>query len=217
MTTFSVHGTAIRSVPPERAQLRLQVVFEGADRGKVLSRTIEVHRRVTEQARRHQESGAATWWGADRVQAMPFKEYVKNSDRRITKFRSSASVTVRFQDFEALAEWVAQVGALDGVSVSGIDWELTQHTRRETEKATRIDAVRDAVVRAQDYATALGLGEPRLVAVFEPGLRPHAGPASPPPAAFAARGAPASAGASADLKAGDVDTRAEVSADFVTD
>ncbi|UFU05961.1 SIMPL domain-containing protein [Ruania halotolerans] len=216
MTTFSVHGTATRSLPPERAQLHLLVGFEGTNRGSVLNQTLEAHRHVTDAARRHQDSGAATWWGADRVQAAPFKEYVKDSKRTITKFRSSASVTVRFLDFGVLAEWVAQVGTLDGVSLGGVTWELTQRTRREMEKATRVDAVRDAVVRAGDYAAALGLAEPRLVAVFEPGLRPNAG-AGPPSQAFATRGAPAPAGASADLKAGDVDINAEVTADFVSE
>ncbi|QOR70191.1 SIMPL domain-containing protein [Ruania alkalisoli] len=215
MTTFSVYGTATRSLPPERAQLRLHVTFEGRDRGSVLSRTIQVHRQVTEQARRHQESGAATWWGADRVQASAFKEYRKDSDTTITKFRSVASVTVRFQDFDALSAWVTEIGAVEGVSVAGISWELTQATRRAAEKATRQDAVRDAVVRASDFAAALGLAEPRLEAVYEPGLRPHASGGAAPQAFASRAGAPASQ--APDLKAGDVDVTAEVSADFVSD
>ncbi len=217
MTRISVHGRATHSHRPERAQVRIAITLEGQDRAAVLAESTEAHRAVTEQAREHVDSGAATWWGAEQVRSQSVKEYVKDSDTTITKFRATSQVLVRFQDFDALGAWVSSVGQRRGVNVQGISWELTQQARRDAEARARTAALQDAVARAADYAAALGGGTARLAAVYEEGLRPNTTGGPGGPAAFGARAggsAPGSVSALA-LQPGDVDVTAVISADFV--
>ena len=217
MTRISVHGRATHSHRPERAQVRIAITLEGQDRSAVLAESTAAHNAVAEQARAHADSGAATWWGAEQVRSQPVKEYVKDSDTTITKFRATSQVLVRFQDFSALASWVNVIGQQRGVNVQGISWELTQQTRRAAEAQVRRAALTDAVNRAADYAAVLDSGTPRLEAVYEEGLRPNTTGGPGGPAAFGARtggGAPGGGGALA-LQPGDVDMTAVLSADFV--
>src|SRR5690625_630456 len=125
MTRISVHGRATQSHRPLRAQVRIAVTLEGRDRAAVLAESTAMHNQGAEQARAHADAGAATWWGAEQVRSQPVKEYIKDSDTTITKFRATSQVLVRFQDFDALAAWVSTVGEQRGVNVQGISWELT--------------------------------------------------------------------------------------------
>lgn len=216
MTRISVYGRATHSHRPERAQVRTAITLEGQDRSAVLAESTAAHNAVAEQARAHVESGAATWWGAEQVRSQPVKEYVKDSDTTITKFRATSQVLVRFQDFDALAAWVSAIGERRGVNVQGISWELTQQARRAAEAQVRRAALTDAVTRAADYAAALGAGTPQLEVVYEEGLRPNStgGPGGPAFAARAGGGAP-HGGAAVTLQPGDVDVTAVLSADFL--
>lgn len=217
MIRISVHGHASRSHRPLRAQVRIAVSLEGRDRPAVLAETTATHNQVAEQARALVDSGAGTWWGAEQVRSHAFKEYVKDSDTTITKFRAASQVQVRFQDFAALSAWIGAVSEQRGVNVQGISWELTQQARREAEARARAEAVTDAITRAKDYAAALGAGTPELESVFEDGLRPNTGGAGPVPAPMVARAAAAPGGGAGGLalEPGDVEVTAVVSADFV--
>jgi hypothetical protein len=73
-------------------------------------------------------------------------------------------VSADFVDFEVLGQWVLT----DGLTVSGIEWELDEPTREATERDVRQAALRDAVARAQDYADAIGAGPVRVTGVREP-------------------------------------------------
>lgn len=217
MTRISVHGRATHSHRPSRAQVRIAVWLEGRDRSTVLAQSTATHNEVAEQARAQADSGAATWWGAEQVRSQPVKEYVKDSDTTLTKFRATSQVVVRFQDFDALAAWVSTIGERRGVNVQGISWELTQQERRAAEARARTAALSDAMARAADYAAALGAGTPRLEVVYEEGLRPNTTGGPGGPSAFGARtgaGAPGGA-ATIALQPGDVDVSAVLSADFV--
>ncbi len=218
MIRISVHGRATHSHRPMRAQVRLAVSLEGRDRAAVLAESTSVHNQVAEQARAQVDSGAATWWGAEQVHSHAFKEYVKDSDTTVTKFRAASQVLVRFQDFEALAAWVAAVSERRGVNVQGISWELTQQARREAEAKARAAALSDAVARASDYASAIGAGAPELEGVFEDGLRPNVtggGGGGPVPMAIRGAAAPGSGAGGLALEPGDVDVTAVISADFL--
>jgi uncharacterized protein YggE len=65
---------------------------------------------------------------------------------------------------------VAWGAGVDPLSIGYIDWALTDAKRLAVERKTRQRAVRDAKVRAQDYADALDLGAVRVRSISDPGL-----------------------------------------------
>ncbi len=84
---------------------------------------------------------------------------------------ASVGIEVKFRDFAALSRWVGQhVANTDGFRVSHVEWALTSKRRTELQRQVRTRAVEDAVLRAQQYADALGLGKIRPVAIADAGM-----------------------------------------------
>ena len=53
------------------------------------------------------------------------------------------------------------------VTISNIDWRLTDATRASLGSQSRQDAVKDAVLKAQDYAAVLMRGKPEAFEVLD--------------------------------------------------
>jgi len=223
MVTLSVSGSATHRHRAERGVVHLVVGFEGDDREKVVRDTTAVHARLTEQATTWRRQEAATWFSAQSVSVGVTTEVPTDGGDAVdatgtssVRYRTRAAIDVRFRDFDALTSWVGDVALEPGVSVEWVEWSLGHERRPEVERAVRVAAIADAVTRAADYAQALGLGQPTLQAVYEPGLRPGAsGGGSPFGLARAATTFASGDSPTLDLHPDDIEVSAEVSADFV--
>ena len=123
---------------------------------------------------------------------------------------------MKFQDFDALSDWVATLSEMHNVSFA-ISWALSKKTCVSAAKAQRKAAVADAIDHAGDYAGALGLSTPSLLPIFEPGLRPAKGGGREGMigASFArSAGSAGSKGRSFDLQPADILVEASITADF---
>jgi uncharacterized protein YggE len=210
-----VAGEATRSHSAERGTVHLEVSLTGDDRTLVSAATIEAHNEIVAEASAQESLGSVTAWSADRVSTEEFQEYPPGGSEPIRRFRARTTVEVTFVDFTALADWVSALGGREGVHVRALDWTLTAETRERLERDARIAAVRDAVTKAADYASALDLGTPDLDAVYEEGLRPGLGGGTVPGFARAAMmKSAAQEGASFELSPRDIDVSATISADF---
>jgi uncharacterized protein YggE len=70
-----------------------------------------------------------------------------------------------------LSRWVGQqVASTDGFRVDRVEWALTSKRRTELQRQVRTRAVEDAVLRAQQYADALGLSRIRPIAIADAGM-----------------------------------------------
>lgn len=218
MSTFVVAGNAIRSHPAERGTVHVGVRFTSADRKSARSSAIKAHNAVVSEAKEHHERGTATWWSSDHVVVDAYREYVKDSDTRVLRYRSRSTIEVKFHDFAALADWVGSLGEREGVSVDGIDWTLTVALRAKLDREVRIAAVQDAITKAGDYAAALGMAGPSLDAVYEEGLRPGVSESGNHWRGQAGRTFKSAqweeGGPTFELKPADIDVTASISADF---
>lgn len=215
MVEITVCGTALERASAERATVTVQSRWSAPEARIAMQAVAEAHERVITDAKQHVESGAAESWHADRVWISHHEEWVGEGQPRNAVYTASASVTVRFQNFEVLGAWIGRVGIHKTHEVGGIEWSLSDETQRELGKAARTRAIADAVERAGDYAAAAGLGSPVVDGIREPGTtRP--GPPSPhgrmaPMAMAAADAAPA-----VSLEAGEIEVRAAVEVCFTT-
>lgn len=176
MVTLTVAGTAQRLLPAERGTVHLRATAEARRSSDVVPVVADLHARLSADAEQHVAAGAATRWSADDLYVSTVQRYLKDSDVSEPFQVAAAGVAVRFSDFGALSAWVTEVGTADGVVVDGVTWELTRAHRHEVETEVRAEAVRDAQERAGVYAAALGLSGVSIVALYEPGLRPHGQP-----------------------------------------
>lgn len=220
MTLIAVEGSALRSHRAEIARVHVGVSREGAERRVVLDRATEIHARLVEQLKRHAADGAVDTWDSRSVHAYTYTDWRGKKDKWVEKFRASASVSADFTDIEVLSRWLPEVAELDGVSVGGVDWDLTRETRDRLLTEVRSGAARETRARAAAYAEAMGLGEPRMVALYESGLRPGLGGGGggygmPMMAAAAPRGAAGGAEPPRfELEPPELDVRVSVTADY---
>ncbi|SDT67534.1 SIMPL domain-containing protein [Jiangella sp. DSM 45060] len=216
MVTITVAGTAHRLVPAERGTVRLRATREARRSADVVPFVADLHARLAADAERYVTAGAATRWSADQVYVSTVQRYRRDSDVAETFQVAAAGVAVRFSDFAALSTWVTDAGAVDGVVVDGVDWELTDDHRREIEREVRAEAVRDAQERAATYAAALGLDVSSVDAVYEPGLRPHdqLGLEGASVVQFGHRASADHGGPTVSLRPERIEVSARISADF---
>ncbi len=158
-----------------------------------------------------------TWWSAEQLRTWSTRPWNKDGVQLPLVHHASVGIEVKFRDFSALSRWVGQhVSSTDGFRVDRVEWALTSKRRTELQRQVRTRAVEDAVIRAQQYADALGLGRIRPVAIADAGmlgdnLRPEGGGGG-----IALRSAAAPGGGpDVELVPEDIEVSAAVDARFV--
>jgi uncharacterized protein YggE len=219
-TIITVSGSADRHHSPERATVRLSLDLEGPDRQATFDAVRRMHAEVSEELRRLHDpiSDAVTRWSAEQVSIWGQRPWNQDGVQLPPVYHASAAVNARFRDFSAMASWLDSAAFRDGVTVASIDWSLTTATRSSLEAETQTDAILSARAKALNYATALGLGSLRVIAVADPGMLGDGGGGAPPAAAaarFASHEmAKSGVGGAIDLTPADVVIRSSVDARF---
>jgi len=157
-----VRGEAMLLVDPEIAELWVTATGRARDRQSALERC---------RARQDEVTAVVTAAG-DAVETV---ETTGLSVRREVVGQRwdgdpAASVTTRLTvgRLDAVGELVVALGRLDDVSVSGPSWRLRPNS--PVVEQARLDAVRDAVQRARQYAAAFGADLTALLEVRDEGL-----------------------------------------------
>jgi uncharacterized protein YggE len=214
---ITVRGSHTREVPPERAQVRLQVGFDGADPDDVVARTTAAASAVqsTVEPLVDSAAGPVTESTSGQVRTWSERPWNQQGEQLPLIHHAQQSFEVEFSDFTALGGWLAQVVALDGVSVGGVSWTLTDERRDAVVAEVRTAAIHDALAKAESYAAALGLLGVAPIAVADAGMLGDNTPtgSGPVPMAMAAR--MNDAGPAIELDPHDLAITAEVDARFV--
>lgn len=186
-TIITVQGSASEWLDAERATVTIRVSFDGPQRQPVFATATDAAAHVT-AALRELEGGAVTRWSAERVAVWSQRPWNQDGKQLDPVYTAALSVTARFQDFDALAGFVERFATAEGVNVVGIEWDLTEETRKAAESRVRTAAVGEATAKARAYAEAAGLGALSPLAIADPGMLGDggAGGISPQPMAFKA-------------------------------
>ena len=206
---ISVRGEAVLEADPEIAHLSVYVQAEDDDRRATLERLTERNRRCLELVRSYGEAVERLETGALTITPVLRR---RRREGEIRRYQGTVWIKITIGDLSVLGELVTRLGDLERTRVDGPEWALRPDSPVRAEAARQ--AVRQAVQRAHDYAEALGLPEPVLVAVFEPGLRPGASGGAATFGLARAAMSPAGGGGGFDLAPADIEVHAEISADF---
>jgi uncharacterized protein len=115
-------------------------------------------------------TGPVTWWTSNNVRVWSERPWNNQGTQLDPVFHAAVDFSVKFNDFEALAHWVEATAAVDGVTVSAIEWSLTIATRTSATVEVRSRAVKDAVAKATVFAQSIGLGAVTATALADPGM-----------------------------------------------
>ncbi|MGB3953769.1 MAG: SIMPL domain-containing protein [Brooklawnia sp.] len=175
---ITVVGHSSRNVEPEVGVLHVRVGFEGQDKQEVVQRTRAVAAAVTEFAEQH--ASAEDRVVVDALRTYSWAPTSTAGEVMADRWNAGIDIHVRAHRIAILQEIVDDVGTLAGTTISGVDWKLSDGTRRKLRSEVIADAVQDAVGRAKTIAAASGAGPVVIVEVADPGLLSSA-PGSTPP------------------------------------
>jgi uncharacterized protein len=182
-TEITVRGTFSTFQAPERATVHATIAFEGPSMQPVYDRVAGdlESLKATVIPLKTGDHGPVTWWSAQQLRTWSNRPWNSDGVQLPLVHHASVGLEVKFRDFASLSRWVGNhVANTEGFRVSRIEWALTSKRRRELQRQVRTRAVEDAVVKAREYAEALGLGEIRPIAIADAGmlgsnLRPESG------------------------------------------
>lgn len=166
---ITVQGEHSAWFPAERASVTVTAQFDGPDRNTVFQQATDAaaHVRLTVELL---SDSAVTWWSADSVRVWSERPWNQDGKQLDPVFTASVGIQAKFRDFDALATWVEDIAATDGVTISGITWQLTEATRASVTAEVRSRAVKNAVTKATVFAQSIGLATVTATAISDPGM-----------------------------------------------
>ncbi len=169
-TVIAVRGNAEERIEPELGAVSLSVGSSGPERDATLARTTDARERLIAEIRGLEASGALDTWSAAELRVWSHRPWNAEGKQLPVVHQASADVEVVFTDLERLGEWVSAISLGEQVTVGGIEWRLTDATRKRVQELAQRSAVADVVAKAAVYASALGLGKPTPVELADTGL-----------------------------------------------
>ncbi|GGM31994.1 hypothetical protein GCM10012279_58600 [Micromonospora yangpuensis] len=160
----AVRGEAYREVAPELARFRVTASARDRDRETTLTRLAERAAAV----RALLDSADVDRRETGEVQVYPL---TKRSGERVVAYQGRVTTTVTVTDFTALGELMLRLADQDQIEVAGPWWSLRPDS--PVYRQARHAAITDALVRAREYAEALGARVTALVELADSGLNPQ--------------------------------------------
>jgi uncharacterized protein len=159
-----VRGEAQREVPPDQAVITVTATSRDRDRETVLRRLAEraAEVRLILQA-----------FPVERREAGPVQVYpeLKRGGERVIAYTGSLVTTVTVTEFDRLGDLLLRLAGLSHASVAGPSWQLSPGSRVGAE--VRKAAIGDALLRAREYAEAVGARIDRLIEIADEGIVQH--------------------------------------------
>lgn len=169
---ITVRGSHHAEAPPERARVRLRVVRDGPDAEQVVAAVARIAEQVRDAttAIHDADAGPVVAWSSDRVQVWSDRPWNQDGVQLPLVHHAQIGFDAEFADFAALGRWLSDTAALDGVTVDGIEWALTDEHRDAMLADVRAGAVADARAKAEVYAAAIGLTRLTVLALADAGM-----------------------------------------------
>jgi uncharacterized protein len=181
---LSVRGEATLEVAPEIVQLAITVTARDPKRERALELLSRRNEECLAALRAHGD-------GVERVETGGLAVYpeLRAFGRReqVRTYRGTVRLDVTVVDFSILGELVARTADGEMTTVSGPWWRLRPDS--QVHRRVRQEAARDAIVRAREYAEAVGGHLTGLVELADVGLTTE----GRPPHRYGAPMAPAAA------------------------
>ncbi|MFC4957875.1 SIMPL domain-containing protein [Streptomyces mauvecolor] len=161
---LAVHGEAHLEADPEIARITITIATRGPDRRATLD---DLTRRNTHTIDLIKNYGDAI----EKLETGAFTltpELTKHGrGERVRTHHGTVHITAELNDFTALGELTTRLADLELTRVDGPWWSLRHDS--PTYGEARRQAVQQAVVRAREYADALGTTLAALVELSDPG------------------------------------------------
>ncbi|KAJ5725283.1 uncharacterized protein N7483_006640 [Penicillium malachiteum] len=156
--TIEVSGTSTHSRQPDLAVMRVYVKSQGPFEKNVTSQVAaasdnlhhffdQLSRDIPDAIASFSSTHLCTWLD---------NHHRQDSQRRRNLFYARLSYKVCFHRFDLLSEVVEIIKAYPRVEIHSIEWQLTEESDKALATLTRKMAMRDAILKATDFAEVVG-------------------------------------------------------------
>jgi uncharacterized protein len=127
------------------------------------SRQISLQRDVGEVT----PDAPVTYWKNSTLSTSSYQPTDDKGAKLDRQFIARTSFEIKVRDFERLGSLTTTLSTMPLVSIGQVEWRLTDATRASLASESRREAIKDAVIKARDYATILCRGKPEAVEVSD--------------------------------------------------
>jgi uncharacterized protein len=161
-----VRGESWHEVPPEIARFSVTVAARDRDRKSTLTRLAE-----RAEAVRALIDGYGAAVERRETGGLHVYPQMKKPSEKVSVYEGTVTTTVTMVDFTVLGELMLRLAERDQASVAGPWWEVRPDSpvHREARRA----AISAAIVRAREYAEAVGARVTRLLEINDVGTGPQ--------------------------------------------
>ncbi|MFG3285917.1 SIMPL domain-containing protein [Streptomyces sp. NPDC048111] len=161
---LAVHGEAHLEVDPEIAGLTITIATRGPDRRATLDDLTRRNTHVLDLIKSYGDTIEKLETGAFTLTP----ELTRHGrGERVRTYHGTVHINAELTDFTTLGELTTRLADLELTRVDGPRWSLRHDSPAHSEVRRR--AVQQAVVRAREYADALGATLAALVELSDPG------------------------------------------------
>jgi uncharacterized protein len=129
------------------------------------SRQISLRRDVGEAT----PGAPVTYWKNSTISTRSYQPTDDKGTKLDRLFSAQTRFEIKFRDFERLGSLATTLSTMPLVSIGRVEWRLTDATKASLASEGRREAIKDAIVKARDYAAVLGRGRPEVVEVSDGG------------------------------------------------
>ncbi|KAK5167714.1 uncharacterized protein LTR77_007413 [Saxophila tyrrhenica] len=170
---IEVKGEVEVLLPAERAVLAVEVRYESEDKDKTSQAVISSAKEVETvlrsiSTRTGDKAPTADYWSRTSLSESSYQNY--DSEKRVhlaREYTAKIDYSVSIQNFSRLGPVIHDLTAIAHVSSQGVSWVLTTTTMEAQHSKLRTMAAKNAMVKANDYAEALGFKKVTAVEMRE--------------------------------------------------
>lgn len=165
---ISVSGQAKIKRSAERCVLTIAVQSSGDNKQRVSSEVTRTSAELTKSFKALNPRTPDGAFAADAaitvfsVSSMSTRSWVPRRDtgdedwEKPRQYEATSTFTVHFQHFDKMGEVLSTLFSREHVDIQSIHWKLTESTMEKLEISTRADAIKDAISKAEAYASIIG-------------------------------------------------------------
>ncbi|KAJ5161874.1 hypothetical protein N7492_007266 [Penicillium capsulatum] len=163
--TIQIKGASSIAYRPERGALSITVKSQGPEQASVSSEVTSTSNQLNEMFTSLSpklQSGVATpdapvtVFSSRLLRTWSSQPTDKNENPLPPVYYATVGFNVVFRNFAKLGETVGQLSTKPNVDIKSIDWTLSEATQKEIGSETRKEAIRNAILKANDYAEVVG-------------------------------------------------------------
>jgi len=171
-TSIRVTAESSNDIAPERATVTLNIGFESAEKSTAHAKTATLVEQIQSEVNQLKASQAQPIVSSSfgQLRTSSWRPVSQNGEPMPLVYSETMAAKVEFSDFVALSEWLAKISTVEGVRVGYISWSLSDETRKKATEQAQQEAIKQARVKAEAYARAIGTTVASVETIADEGL-----------------------------------------------